>query len=431
MEKEKIIKKYFNDSIKSKDLYRFQQETPQGNIVYGWISKSPGKFLSSMVLTKIETTNKTIECERFIRGMPKQHYYDENTWALKEEGDFLLYRCYEKIDGTCLMFYVLYDDEDNLIEIVPRTRGMAVAGKHILDMYRLVDDAQIKDFYSYPHNYDTVLMFELYGILNRHEISYYDSYINIKLIGATEDKNVLLLKDVLRIAYAYHFETPSLLFELYSYYDDWRIKPLISRLFPYYLDKDFFEDKTFKSLEDCIEHLKQGMEDINQNYEKQRNKIAFEGVVINGSDEDGNQRYIKIKPYSIFERAKLGNGIPSHAIRKEVYKYFDEYGITEVKEIYNRDKFHFILFVQNNLLEEFPEDYVQSTKTVKKINNIFFDIWEQKTPSLTIQNVCQELTEKYPDKNLSETMKIFAKEYPSLKNKSRMVYSVLSYSKEE
>ena len=123
----------------------------------------------------------------------------------------------------------------------------------------------------------------------------------------------------------------------------------------------------------------------------------------------------------------MGNGIPKRAIRKESYKYFDEYGVEQVKNIYNDDKLHYLKYIQKNLLEEFPENLVLSGKTSKKIERVFFDLWEKKTPNASIQNICQELGDKYSDKSISEVMRIFAKEYPQYKQKARTVYSVLKY----
>lgn len=426
MNKKQIIEKYFDNKISPKSLHKFKNKTPQGNFVSGWLCREPGEFLSSMLLTEIQTKNKTIKCERFLRGMPKQHYYDQQTWSLDETTNFSLYHCLEKVDGTCLMLYTIYDEEENLIEIVPRTRGMAVASNHILEMFKLIDSAQIEDFYKYPHNLDVVLMFELYGILNRHEITDYRHYIDIVLIGATEYNKVFDYTEVRSIAFRHHFLMPDFLFSILFADNKWSISPEISKLYPYYAKKEYF-DKKYSSLSDCISGLGEIIEIINNNYQEKNGHVAIEGVVINGLTEDGTQRYVKIKPLSILKMARLGNGIPRYAIRKEVYKYFDEYGVVKVTEIYNNDKLHFMKFVKKNLLEEFPIKIVDSAKTSKKINNIFFEIWENKTPDLNVQKIAQELAEKYSDKPKSEIMKIFATEYPSFKKKSRQVYSILNY----
>lgn len=426
LSKEEVVDKFFDNKVDLKDLHSFKQETPKGNIVSGYICKQVGDFLSSMVLLDVEIPDEDrhITKERFIRGMPKQHYYDSNDWSLLEDEEFTSYYCYEKLDGTCLMLYTIYDEDDNLIEIVPRTRGMPVAAKNIIRMFDLIDKAQIKKFYSVPHHLDHVLMFELFGILNQHEISYYQTYIDIALIGATIDEEVLPLKDVLHIAYDSDFQTPQILFDICSSHGVWRVWNRKSRLIPFYSD---IPTEKYDSLEECIESISNVLEDVNLNYKKENGHFATEGCVINGINEEGGQRYVKIKPKSIFEKAVLGNGIPKHAIRKEIYKYFDEYGVTKVKEIYNEDKFHFLEFVTKNLLEEFPEDLVQKNKTKKSITNLFYSIWELKTPSLSVQNAVDELMDKYSDKSIEEVMRLFAKEHPQLKNKAGDVYLILSH----
>ena len=399
--RKEIAVKYFNNQVDYKQLKKFTQKTPQGNIVSGYLCMQEGPFLSSMVLLDVQLIDKDrhIKLPRFIRGMPKQRYYDKGGWSLQESEQFTLYPCYEKLDGTCLILYTLYDDEDKLIEIVPRTRGMAVAANHIIDMFNLVDQARIREFYSVPHQYDYVLMFELYGILNRHEITYHQYYIDIRLIGASLEREMLTKQELLSIAFNSHFNVPDLLFNLCSYDGVWRIWEEISRVSPY-IDKKQIHNVTYDSLQECIEGLEQIMEEINQNYEAYNGHIAIEGVVINGRDENENQRYVKIKPFSVLKMAKLGNGIPGYVIRKEVYKYFDEYGIIKVKEIYNKDKLHFLKFIQRNLIEEFPEDLVLSGKTTKKITKIFFNVWESRTPDLTVQKICQELADRYPNEKL-------------------------------
>lgn len=427
--KEEIIDKYFDGQIKSKDLRKFKQKTPEGNFVSGYLCTQKGPFLSSMVLLDVEVVKEGyhIEQHRFIRGMPKQHYYDKENWSLRENDNFTSHSCYEKLDGTCLMLYTLYDEDDNLIEIVPRTRGMAVAANHIIDMFKLVDQARIREFYKHPHNYDYVLMFELYGILNRHEITYHRYYIDIKLTGITLERDVLDKNDVLKIAYNNHFTVPDLLFEICCFEGKWHIHGMPSRVYPYYWYEESIKENEYDSLEECIEALSNILEIINNNYAEKNNHIALEGVVINSFTQDDKQRYVKIKPESVLRLAKLGNGIPKHAIRKESYKYFDEYGVEQVKKIYNDDKFHYLKYIQKNLLEEFPENLVLSGKTSKKIERVFFDLWEKKTPDTSIQNICQELGDKYSDKSISEVMRIFSKEYPQYKQKSRTVYSVLKY----
>ena len=60
MNKEQVLEKFFNNEISPKFLHKFKQKTPNGNIVSGWISKQRGKYLSSMVLTEIQTPTDVI-----------------------------------------------------------------------------------------------------------------------------------------------------------------------------------------------------------------------------------------------------------------------------------------------------------------------------------------------------------------------------------
>ena len=77
--KKEIIDKYFDGQIKPKDLRKFKQKTPEGNFVSGYLCTQKGPFLSSMVLLDVEVVKEGyhITQHRFIRGMPKQHYYDK------------------------------------------------------------------------------------------------------------------------------------------------------------------------------------------------------------------------------------------------------------------------------------------------------------------------------------------------------------------
>lgn len=425
MNKEEVLEKYFHNAIKSKSLRYFEETTPKGNLVRGWICLEPGYFLSSIFLEEAVVNGEIIPQNRFLRGMPKQHYYDKNKWALNQNEDFTLYHCYEKLDGTCLMLYTLYDSEDRLLEIVPRTRGLAVAGQHIIEMYNMIDHAQIESFYSFPHNYDYVLMFELYGILNQHEISYFKTYIDLSFIGATFNENVLKMNDTLKIAYDCHFQMPYRLFSLYAYKNKWRIWGETSPFFPYYIDPNIAEE-TFDSLEECINRLSEIMETINCNYKKKNGYYALEGVVINGIDSNQNQRYVKIKPHTIYEKAKLSNGIPNSAIRKEVYRYFDENSLNKVEYLYKIDPLHYLKTIRKSLEQDFPSEYVCTPETNNKITKLFFKIWEAKIPSKSVQAAVSELLQKYPDENIINIMRFFSEEYPFLKGHSRQVYSILS-----
>ena len=51
--KEKFCEKYFDNTVKPKHLSEFKAKTPKGNIIEGYLSRKPNKFLGSLVITHI------------------------------------------------------------------------------------------------------------------------------------------------------------------------------------------------------------------------------------------------------------------------------------------------------------------------------------------------------------------------------------------
>ena len=49
---------------------------------------------------------------------------------------------------------------------------------------------------------------------------------------------------------------------------------------------------------------------------------------------------------------------------------------------------------------------------------------EAKEPPKGLQDICNELVEKYPDSDISDLMRLFAQEYPEKKRHARIVYSI-------
>ena len=76
--------------VSGKNIQHFKMETPDKNLVEGWICKSHGSNMGSLI---IDTVNNQ-ESWQFVRGMPKIQYLDErNTPEVphvlqKEDGTF-------------------------------------------------------------------------------------------------------------------------------------------------------------------------------------------------------------------------------------------------------------------------------------------------------------------------------------------------------
>jgi len=423
--KEKFCEKYFENNVKPKHLSQFKTKTPKGNVIEGYISRKPNKHLGSMVITHItEKSGKSYDCEQFVQSFPKIHYWDRRH-QLKEDEESVIYHCQEKLDGTCLIVYALKNEFGEMIEIIPKTRGKAVADGHVLEMFSLVDKKAIEEFFKDDSHIDDTLMFELYGILNRHEIAHMDTYIDIRLIGAYVDETFLNYIAIKCYSDLDNFKTPDTVFtiEKYPLDNSFSVKwcGINQRLKNY----DVSTEDTFPTLFDAIDEVKILLQKINEKYYEYNGRRVIEGVVINGENSNGGQMYLKIKPKDIEIEAKTLDSVPRRFIVKEIKKYFDEYG-TQIREIYQTDETHYVKYVKQQLKEEFTYEQIEDPRTRRRIKKIFMEVWDSKMPPKSLQNICEELYYENPDLSIQELLKIFAKTYPSKKKDSRHAYQILS-----
>ena len=336
---------------------------------------------------------------------------------------------YEKIDGSCLIIYGVYDpDTQELLEIVPKSRNLPVADKVLLDMYNCIDTIHIQNFFNNSAIVlDTSLIFELYGMLNRHEIYYFETYIDIRLIGVYENGKFDTGAMLRAFAGYNNFKVPNVLYTIEKNYDNnqWYIETHnynpTDRLTPY-MDQDKSPNV---DVYDCIQDIKEKLYNINYKYTENNGHRAIEGVVFNGISDGGKQLYIKVKPRDIENEHKTINGIPRRSIVKECYKYFDEYG-SMVKDIYDENNTHYIEYISNQLLEEYSQEIVMQPKTQKKITKVFMEVWDAKTVPESIQNICNQLVCENPDLDVPDLMRIFSYQYPQKKRMASTVYQVIS-----
>lgn len=417
--KKEICQYFFNDLIKPKHLKPFEQTTPEGNIISGFICKKANRYLGSMVITHIKTKSNEFDTLQFVQAMPKIHYYDSGH-KLFSDGVFIQYNCYEKLDGSCLILYPIFDNVNQLIEIVPKTRGVAVADKHILAMFNHIDKENIKAFFNdYP---SSVLLFELYGILNKHEISHMNCYIDIALLGVIKNNEFLSDFEVQTIATQYGFKRPNIFYTI-TYYDGlWSIVSKFTNNIRFY--DNINEAARYSTQFDMIQELKDSLTDINEKFHKNNGFEYTEGIVIYGLNEKRNHMFMKVKPANIEEKCRTQNGIPRKFIKKELNKYFDEYG-SQSKELYQKNPTHYFEYVIDNLSEEFDSELIQNPKTTSRIEKMFLDMLEARVAPIGIQELCHKLVNEYPDYDVKDLMRVFAQEYPEKKRHARMVYSVL------
>lgn len=407
---DELGEKYFpNSKIRGKHLTYFKETTPQGNRIEGYINRKPNRYLGSMIILNVN--NEPVE--QFIQSMPKIHYYHDPR-DIPAHGGYNY--CYEKLDGSCLIIYPLKNKDGEIIEIIPKTRGRPVADKNFQNYYNKIDQKPIIDYYN---DNDGILIFELYGIINQHEIIHYDTGIDIRLIGIYTDNEFL---NSSAVAFKHNFKLPDQIFSLYNIKNEWYLKWTSEKYKAYKPEEYKNEDKYYPTITDAIDGIQYELEQLNKKYYTINKRIATEGVVINTFDENGTRKWLKCKPRDIEQKHKTVNGIPRRSITKECLKYFDEYG-SDVKEIYLKDKNHHTEYLHRQLKEEYSEELIQ--KSSKKIEKTFMQIWENREIPESIHLLAEEIYNKYHKQGISNCMRLFAQEKPMLKNKSRQVYQVL------
>lgn len=401
-----ICENFFEGKVKEKHLRSFHETTPKGNVIDGYISVKPNKYLGSCLITTVNGE----ETNQFIQSMPKIHYFEDERDISHE----CISLCYEKLDGTCLIIYPLKNKDGEVIEIVPKTRGRAVADSHFIELFHRIDQKPIKDYYK---SNDGILIFEMHGILNQHEIIHYSVGIDIRLIAIFKEGK---FNNNPFEAEVYCFKKPDLVFKLSYQNLEWVVKSTSEKFKPY-LQRNVW---TFPTNIDAVEGIQKLLEDLNKEYIKYNGIRAIEGVVINTFNAGGHPKWLKCKPKDIENEHRSQNGIPRSSITKEVLKYFDEYG-ADVKEIYLKDKNHHTEYIERMLREEYNEEYI--AKSRKKIERVFIQIWNAKVPPISIFNLCDKLIEENPGKSIQDLMRIFSVEYPQKKREARTIYTTLKH----
>lgn len=392
------------EKIGNKYKREFNVNTYNGNNIKGIIITKRNRFLGSLKITEVNGE----KVNQYVQGFPKIHYLDRYHEIYPSE----VYG-FEKIDGSCIGAYPLFNKEGRLIEVVYKSRGLPVCDKNLNSMLQYCDLLKIEKFFKRLNN-DKVLFFELYGIKNLHEIRYYDTYIDLVLIGMYDGKGFVEGETLRNIAYLNDFKLSNLLFKIdngmLTLEDDFDFR-----------FKNYYSSgaRNFKvnDIEEGIDKIREILNEVNENYQKIHNRIVTEGVVLNGHNHNFEQVYLKVKPRLIEERHK---GIPKSEIKKEIYKIYDEY---DVKKLYVNNPNTIYEMIINGLSEEYSVDTINENITL--IEKTFVQVARSKEVPNSIQNIAQELVNNYPKKSITDLMRIFAKEYPFYKSEANLLYGVL------
>lgn len=419
IEKEGYSEKYFGN-CKPKELKEVIFTTPKEHSVKALICRKPNRYLGSLLILEVDGE----PTEQFVQGMPKIHYLD-NYHMLKSGDPYDYYDVYEKLDGTNICIYGLKNHNGEIIEIVPKSRNMGTLDKEFYVMYEQVDKKVFEDYIMENPNF--IFYFELYGMGNLHSIKHLDTYLDLKYLGAFDGNEFIKEHD---FPLANHCR-PNRLFRIYNVqttndngYNFYVSCDGVDTLFKGYVEKI---GQKCKNIEECVDFMKDTLESLNQEYEKHNHRFALEGVVINGIDMNGHFTFIKVKPETIEMAHKSENGIPRQYIMKEIMKYLDEYR-SVAKENWENNPQEVMDYINRNLRETFEQQYID--KSQNKIKNLFESKITPQPISEEIVEIGDKLMEEYPNKSVTDLMRIFGQNYPQFKKSGGKLYRYLEEKKQ-
>lgn len=421
-----LSEKYFQN-VNIKHLRKILFTTPYGNKCECYINKNPNSLLGSMVITKVNG----IDTEQFVHGMPKLHYYNDYLTEIEKDtriSENKSYACYiemiEKVDGTNICLYKLHDPTTGqVIEIIPKTRNMPILSIEFQKLYNKIRNINLT---NYLHLHDEIhsILFEMSGYENLHGIKY-NYPLRLHILGFY-DKEYNLSTD-----YGELYETkiirPPVIGYINKNKDNWDYNIFTDYLLNQKNSTNIIDNMMGENpnLEDLLNEIVEKFETINQKYKNNNVKDGFctEGTILN-LHINNRLLYMKLKPTSIKEAQTLSNGIPSPSIRKEVLKFFDEYGKQEATRIVEEEIKIGLSFIQDNLKEEYSEEYIYTPQTRKKIKRLLIEHTQRKAIKSELLNISKKIINENPNvTDISGLMRIFAKEYPDLKHQSGEMFN--------
>lgn len=378
--------------------YPFDEMTMGGNHIKGELLLTHDEFHGSLIINECNG-HDTLQ---FVHGFPKMYFYENQVFTEN-------IKLYEKLDGSCICVYKLYDENGEIIEYVPKSRQKAVLDKHFIEMYKLCDKRNISQM---NENIDSIYM-ELYGMLNQHTIPYYKTYIDLALLGAYTGKKFLNDEEITKLSKYIQIKKPEQLGIIHIQPNEYKLE-LVDK---YYTQTRNYNNKTGKSLDDILGYLKEYLDKLNTINITEKGKIRYEGAVLR---DDGN--YIKSKPKSYFEaEGRIILNVSPGEVKKEIHKILDERSELLLGDY---DEKKVIEEININLEEEYDKTDVYHPRVQKMVLKQLHEFIET-LPSKSLQNTVNDLIEENPGLSIGEYMQKFSRENPLLKHKSRLVYNMI------
>ena len=413
-QKARYGEQYFNN-IKSKELVEISFTTPQQHEVTALICRKHNRYLGSLLILEVDDK----PTEQFIQGMPKIHYLD-NYHMIKCDVEYGMMNVYEKLDGTNICLYGLKNHKNELVEVVPKSRNMGMLDAEFYKLYKQTDTKIFTDYIK--NNPDSIIYLELYGMGNLHMIKHLDTYLDVKLLGLYDGENFVKDNDI----FLAQHRRPSILFNIHDISQndkEYKYYVRCSGLNIQYKSYSSRVGQKCHNMNECVSYIKESLNELNEEYEKANHRLAVEGVVIDGvSIHDDAFTFIKVKPESIELAHKSENGIPRQYIMKEIMKYLDEHR-SSAKNNWESNPEEVMEYINSNLSESFKQPFID--KSQNKIKRLFESKIIPQPIDEDIKRIGDSLIQEYPDKSITDLMRIFGQNYPNYKKSGGKLYKYL------
>lgn len=192
--------------VSRKHWQDFDVTSPGGVHFAGYLCRQESEWLGTLALTRVAGRERL----EFIAGMPKIPYpyrrdHGQVQLAIPIPPRATDARFTIKLDGTCIVWYALRDDEGHVLEVIPRTRLTPVLKPsrwgdwNALLAEALPDRTPVE---RAVREQNVTLAFELWGYRNPHLISY-DTALALTLHTGIRHKRMLAFPHLAQIARRY------------------------------------------------------------------------------------------------------------------------------------------------------------------------------------------------------------------------------------
>ena len=393
--------------IEKKNLREFNLVTPLKHEVRGYISLTRGLKMGSLIIDTVDG-KQTLQ---YVQGMPKIHYVEANEFIDKDNAVINLF---DKADGTNILFFPLIKDNE-VIEVLTKTRLMPSTQDKWNEILKRIPN--LESYKEATKDSKLSLSCEMYGFLNPHAVEYskIDIPLSLDVITVLDNGRTLITTEADKLASKFKLKRVD------RFADIIKGKVNITEGYKkkyksYVMPLDLFVPNNFVTFNSALENY---FEEINVNFQKvnKTDGIITEGIVAHIDYlKKSESKMLKIKATTVKEEhLKASGSIPELIITKALEKAYENLESID-------DEGEVTKFIKEELREEYPEEAIEKSNI--KIAKTYKEFYITKKLIKKLQLILKDL--EGLDIDISDKMRMFAKKYPELKDKSRLVYQILT-----